>query len=149
VSRRYTGAALGDTMTTIYKEFIVEAGIDRTWDALRDFNAVHQRLAPGFVIDCKPGEGSRTVTFANGMVAQEVLMGIHEETHRLSYTVVGGKASHHLASAQLFAEGEGRTRFVWITDVLPDALGDYIDAMMTQGSVVMQRALSAPPNTAA
>jgi hypothetical protein len=82
-------------MTTIYKEFIVEAGIDSAWDALRDFNAVHQRLAPGFVVDCKPGEGSRTVTFANGMVAQEVLMGIHEAAHRLSYTVVGGKASHH------------------------------------------------------
>jgi hypothetical protein len=136
-------------MTTIYKEFIVEASLESAWDALRDFNAVHQRLAPGFVVDCKPGEGSRTVTFANGMVAHEVLMGIHEAAHRLSYTVVGGKASHHLASAQLFAEGEGRTRFVWITDVLPDALGDYIDAMMTQGSVIMQRALSAPPKNPA
>jgi hypothetical protein len=132
-------------MATIYKEFTVDAGIDSVWDALRDFNAVHQRLAPGFVIDCKPADGSRTVTFANGMVAQEVLMGIHDSAHRLSYTVVGGKASHHLASAQLFAEGENRTRFVWITDVLPDALGDYIDTMMSQGAAVMQRTLSAPP----
>ena len=136
-------------MTTIYKEFIVEAGLESVWDALRDFNAVHQRLAPGFVIDCKPGEGSRIVTFANGFTAHEVLMGIHEAAHRLSYTVVGGKASHHLASAQLFAEGDGRTRFVWITDVLPDTLGDYIDAMMTQGSAVMQRALSASPKNPA
>lgn len=129
-------------MTTIYKEFIVDASLEGVWDALRDFDAVHQRLAPGFVVDCKPGEGSRTVTFANGFVAHEVLMGVHEEAHRLSYTVVGGKASHHLASAQLFAEGQGRTRFVWITDVLPDALGGYIDSMMTQGAAVMQRTLS-------
>lgn len=129
-------------MTTIYKEFTVEAGIESVWDALHDFNAVHQRLAPGFVVDCKPGESSRTVTFANGGVAQELLVGIHEGIHRLSYTVVGGKASHHMASAQLFAEGENRTRFVWITDVLPDALGDYIDSMMTQGAAVMQRTLS-------
>jgi len=136
-------------MTTIYKEFTVEASLESAWDALRDFNAVHQRLAPGFVIDCKPGEGSRTVTFANGMIAKEVLMGIHEAAHRLSYTVVGGKASHHLASAQLLAEGEGRTRFVWITDVLPDALGEYVDAMMTQGAAVMQRALSASPKNPA
>lgn len=131
-------------MATIYKEFTVDAGIAAVWDALRDFNAVHQRLAPGFVVDCQPGEGSRTVTFANGMVAHELLVGIHEAAHRLSYTVVGGKASHHMASAQLFAEGENRTRFVWITDVLPDALGDYITAMMTQGAAVMQRTLSAP-----
>ena len=128
-------------MATIYKEFTVDADIDSVWDALRDFNAVHQRLAPGFVVDCKPGEGSRTVTFANGATAQELLVGISEGIHRLSYTVAGGKASHHMASAQLFAEGEKRTRFVWITDVLPDSLGEYIDAMMTQGVVVMQRAL--------
>lgn len=131
-------------MATIYKEFIVDAGIDSVWDALRDFNAVHRRLAPGFVVDCQPGEGSRTVTFANGMVAREVLVGLHEAAHRLSYTVVGGKASHHHASAQLFAEGENRTRFVWITDVLPDALGSYIDMMMTQGGAVMQRTLGTP-----
>lgn len=132
-------------MATIYKEFTVDASIDSVWDALRDFNAVHRRLAPGFVVDCKPGEGGRTVTFANGAVAHEVLVGIHEAAHRLSYTVVGGKASHHMASAQLFAEGDKRTRFVWITDVLPDALEEYIDAMMSQGAVVMQRALGGPP----
>ena len=130
-------------MATIYKEFTVDAGIESVWDALRDFNAVHQRLAPGFVVGCKPGEGSRTVTFANGAVAHEVLVGIHEAAYRLSYTVVGGKASHHMASAQLFAEGAKRTRFVWITDALPDALEEYIDAMMTQGAAVMQRTLSA------
>ncbi|MEO7886195.1 MAG: SRPBCC family protein [Polaromonas sp.] len=132
-------------MATIYKEFTVEAGIAEVWDALRDFNAVHQRLAPGFVVDCKPGEGSRTVTFANGAVAHELLVGIHEAAHRLSYTVTGGKASHHMASAQLFADGENRTRFVWTTDVLPDALEGYIDAMMSQGAAVMQRTLSGHP----
>ena len=132
-------------MATIYKEFTVDAGIGDVWDALRDFNAVHRRLAPGFVVDCKPGEGSRTVTFANGAIAHEVLVGVHEGMHRLSYTVVGGKASHHMASAQLFAEGDKRTRFVWITDVLPDALESYIDAMMTQGAAVMQRALGGSP----
>jgi len=129
-------------MATIYKEFLVDASIASVWDALRDFNAVHQRLAPGFVVDCQPSEGSRTVTFANGAVAHELLVGIHETAHRLSYTVIGGKASHHMASAQLFDEGANRTRFVWITDVLPDALGDYIAAMMTQGAAVMQRTLS-------
>jgi len=132
-------------MATIYKEFTVDANIASVWDALRDFNAVHQRLAPGFVVDCKPGEGSRTVTFANGAEAHELLVGIDEAVHRLSYTVTGGKASHHMASAQLFADGENRTRFVWITDVLPNALEGYIDAMMTQGAAVMQRTLSGRP----
>lgn len=145
MTRRHPGASqTGVTMATIYKEFTVDAGIGSVWDALCDFNAVHRRLAPGFVVDCKPGEGGRTVTFANGMVAHEVLVGIHEGMHRLSYTVVGGKATHHMASAQLFSEGENRTRFTWVTDALPDALEEYIDAMMTQGAAVMQQALGRP-----
>ena len=90
-------------MATIYKEFTVEAGVDQVWDALRDFGTVHQRLAPGFVTDCKVEEGARVVTFANGLVAREVLVGIDESARRLSYAAVGGKASHHNASAQLFA----------------------------------------------
>ena len=34
-------------MATVYKEFIVEADAAHVWDALRDFSAVHTRLAPG------------------------------------------------------------------------------------------------------
>ncbi len=128
-------------MATIYKEFTVEAGVDRVWDALRDFGAVHQRLAPGFVTDCKVEEGARVVTFVNGMVGRELLVGIDESARRLCYSAVGGKATHHNASAQLFAEGPGRTRFVWITDVLPNELAGFIDAMMQQGAGVMRRTL--------
>ncbi|MGH2524085.1 MAG: SRPBCC family protein [Anaerolineales bacterium] len=128
-------------MATIYKEFTVEVGVDQVWDALRDFGAVHQRLAPGFVTACKVEEGARVVTFVNGMVARELLVGIDESAHRLSYSAVGGKATHHNASAQLFAEGAGRTRIVWITDVLPNELAGFIDAMMEQGAGVMKRTL--------
>lgn len=128
-------------MATIYKEFTVEAGVDQVWDALRDFGAVHQRLAPGFVTDCKVEEGARVVTFANGLVAREVLVGIDESARRLSYAAVGGKASHHNASAQLFAESPSRTRFVWITEVLPNELDGFIEAMMEQGAGVMKRTL--------
>lgn len=128
-------------MATIYKEFTVEAGVDQVWDALRDFGAVHQRLAPGFVTDCKVEEGARLVTFANGLVARELLVGIDESAHRLCYSAVGGKATHHNASAQLFAEGAGRTRFVWITDVLPNELASFSTTMMEQGAKVMKRAL--------
>ena len=111
------------------------------WDALRDFNAVHQRLAPGFLTECRIEGDKRTLTFSNGMVATEQLVGIDERARRLSYTVVGGRAAHHNASAQVFAEGPNRTRFVWITDVLPDEVAVPIGAMMDQGVVAMKKAL--------
>ncbi|WP_332750067.1 SRPBCC family protein [Hydrogenophaga sp.] len=128
-------------MATIQQEMFVEAGLDQVWDALRDFNAVHQRLAPGFVTDCRAEEGARVVTFANGMVARERFVGLDEQTHRLSYSIVGGQLTHHNASAQLFAEGAQRTRFVWITDVLPHEMAAVIGSMMEQGAAAMKRTL--------
>ena len=131
-------------MATIYKEFIVEADAGQIWDALRDFGAVHTRLAPGFLTGCElDGKGARIVSFANGLVARELLVGIDEANRRLAYTVTGGKASHHHASAQVFALGEGRSRFVWVTDVLPDELAAYIEPMMAQGGVAMKKTLEA------
>lgn len=131
-------------MATVYKEFIVEADAAQVWDALRDFNAVHTRLAPGFLTACTiDAEGARILTFANGLVAREVLVGVDDDHRRLAYTVTGGKAKHHHATAQVFAQGEGRSRFVWITDVLPDAMAAYIDPMMEQGGAAMKKALEA------
>lgn len=129
-------------MATVYKEFIVEADAAQVWDALRDFNAVHTRLAPGFLTACTiDAEGARILTFANGLVAREVLVGIDETHRRLAYTVTGGQARHHHATAQVFAEGEGRSRFVWITDVLPDTMAAYVEPMMEQGGAVMKKVL--------
>ena len=130
-------------MATIVKEFVVEARLEQVWDALRDFHAVHQRLAPGFVSDCRAEEGARVVTFANGMVARELFVGLDEQTHRLSYRAVGEPLGHHNASAQLFAEGPQRTRFVWVTDVLPNRMAGFIDTMMEQGAATMKRTLEA------
>ncbi|MGJ7534052.1 MULTISPECIES: SRPBCC family protein [unclassified Variovorax] len=129
-------------MATVYKEFIVEADAAHVWDALRDFSAVHTRLAPGFLTGCMiDAEGARILTFANGLVAREVLVGIDDAHRRLAYTVTGGQAAHHHATAQVFEEGAGRSRFVWITDVLPDAMAAYIGPMMEQGGAAMKATL--------
>ena len=140
-------------MATVYKEFVVEADAARVWDALRDFGAVHTRLAPGFLTACTlDAEGARILTFANGLVAREAMVGLDDAHRRLAYTVTGGKAAHHHASAQVFEEGEGRSRFVWITDVLPDDMAAYIEPMMMQGGAAMKAALegrTAPTRAAA
>jgi carbon monoxide dehydrogenase subunit G len=128
-------------MASIIKEFIVEGSPERVWEALRDFNAVHVRLAPGFLTDCRIEGSKRILTFFNGMIATEQLVGSDERARRLCYTVVGGRATHHNASAQVFAEGDNRTRFVWITDVLPDEAAGPIAAMMDQGIAAMRKAL--------
>jgi len=132
-------------MATLRQEFVVDAAPALVWDALRDFGAVHTRLAPGFVRDCMLEQGGevRRIVFANGYEASERLVGIDEQARRLAYTVVGGRAEHHHASAQVLAEPGGRSRFVWITDVLPHEAAGPIGAMMALGAQAMGKALAA------
>lgn len=132
-------------MATLRNEFVVDAAPALVWDVLRDFGAVHTRLAPGFVTGCVVEESGevRHITFANGYDVRERLVGIDEQARRLAYTVVGGKAAHHHASAQVLAEPDGRARFVWITDVLPHEAAGPIGAMMALGAQAMAKALAA------
>jgi len=129
-------------MASIHKDFLIDAPAADVWDALRDFGALHTRLAPGFVTDCKLDGEARIVTFANGTTAREMLVDCDDERRRLVYAVVSERVKQHSASAQVIAEGEARCRFVWITDVLPHEIAPYISVQMDAGGAAMQKALS-------
>jgi hypothetical protein len=128
-------------MASIYKDIIIDAHPDEVWDALRDFGAVHTRLAPGFVTDTRLDGDARIVTFANGSVARETLVDCDDKRRRLVYAIASERLKQHSASAQVFAEADGRTRLLWITDVLPNEMAPYIDAQMDQGALAIQKAL--------
>jgi carbon monoxide dehydrogenase subunit G len=131
-------------MASIHREVRIEAAPETVWDALRDVGALHQRLAPGFVTDVRLEEGARVVTFGNGLVARELIVDLDDSARRLVWSVVGGKMTHHNASAQVFADGEG-SRFVWIADLLPHEVAPAIAAMMDQGLAVIKRTLERKP----
>src|SRR5207247_1338412 len=83
-------------------------------DALRDWGALHRRLVPGFVTDCRLDGPVRVVTFFTGTVARELLVDLDDQTRRLVWSIVGGASEHHHASAQAVPVGVARTRSVWI-----------------------------------
>jgi hypothetical protein len=126
-------------MASIHKDIPLDARPEDVWAAVRDYGAVHQRVAPGFVTECKLDGDSRIVTFANGNVAQELLVTMDDARMRLVYAVVSPRLKQHSASIQIFADGEGRSRMAWIADVLPDEIGDYIDGQMDLGAAAMQK----------
>jgi len=126
-------------MASIYKDISLDASADEVWAAVRDFGAVHRRVAPGFVTDCRLEGDSRIVTFANGNVARELKVTVDEERRRLVYAVVSERVKQHSASVQVFADGDGRSRMVWIADVLPDEIGLYIDGQMELGALAIQK----------
>jgi hypothetical protein len=128
-------------MATIRKELEVDAPAEKVWEAVRDFNAVHTRLAPGFVVGLCEEPGSRAVTFSNGTVARELLVTRDDAARRLVYAVVSERVQQHSASVQVIAEGGARTRLVWITDVLPNELAGYIDGQLELASGIMKQTL--------
>lgn len=132
-------------MATVQTDIHIDTSPELAWEALRDFGALHERLVPGFVVDTElDGDGTRVVTFFNGAVAREVLVGLDDDLRRLAYSVVDGPlgSTHHNASAQVVDDGSG-SRFVWTTDVLPDHLADPTRELMGKGIEVIKATLEA------
>jgi carbon monoxide dehydrogenase subunit G len=128
-------------MASIRKEIVIQAPAETVWAAVRDVGAVHERLAPGFVVDTRLEDGARVVTFGNGQVARELIVDVDDTARRLVWAVVGTRLTHHNASLQIFPDGEGRSRVVWIADLLPNELAGHITGMIEQGMAVMKKTL--------
>ena len=132
-------------MASIRKEIPLAAHAEKVWDALRDVGAVHRRLARDFVTDTRLDSDARIVTFANGLVARELIVDVDDRARRVAYAVVGGRLSHHHATMQVMAEGAGRCRLVWVADLLPHDMAGAIGGMMEQGSAAMRQTLERGP----
>ncbi|CCD90603.1 conserved hypothetical protein [Bradyrhizobium sp. ORS 375] len=125
-------------MASIQKDIPIAAPADAAWDAVRDFGAVHTRLAPGFVVDTRLDGDARIVNFANGNIVRELLVNCDEHRRRLVYAATSERVIHHNASMQIIPEGEQRCRMIWITDVLPHEIVPYITQQMELGARAMQ-----------
>jgi carbon monoxide dehydrogenase subunit G len=136
-------------MASIRREISIDAGPEHVWEAIRDFGAVHRRVAPGFVTDLRLDGEARIVTFANGSVARELLVDSDDEARRLVYAIVGSRFTAHSASVQVLGEAGGRSRLVWITDMLPNELADYVGKQMDEAAPIMGGTLAREAGEAA
>jgi hypothetical protein len=132
-------------MASIHRDIAINARPEDVWAAVRDFGAVHRRLAPGFVLDAQVEGDARIVTFANGSVAREVLVDCDDTRRRLVYAVISERVKHYNTSVQVVADGETqgetRARLIWIVDLLPNEIAPYIAGQMDQAALAMQKAL--------
>ena len=131
-------------MASIRKELVLAAEPSYVWEVLRDVGAVHTRLARGFVTDTVLDGTERLVTFSNGFSVREHIVTIDDSIRRLVYSAAGGRTTHHNASFEVFADGAGRSRLVWIADLLPDTAATTIDGLMEQGVAAIRHTLESP-----
>jgi hypothetical protein len=130
-------------MASIHLERTIDASPDDCWAALRDWGALHKRLVPGFVVDARLDGEDRVVTFFNGAVARERLIDLSDGDRRLVWSVVDGPYTHHSGAAQVFANEEGTTRFVWIADLLPNETAQVTQELMERGIDTVKQTLEA------
>ena len=129
-------------MASIRTEITIEKPAKDVWEAVRDVGAVHRRMAPGFLVDTVMDGDARVVTFANGLVARELIVDVDDDSRRFVWAVVdSARLTHHNASMQVFEEGAGRSRLVWIADLLPHAAARDIRGLMEQAMTVVKPTL--------
>ena len=125
-------------MATVVKQVSIAVPVEQAWEAVRDWGAVHQRLCPGVLTDTVVEGEARIVTFANGLVAKELIVAVDDDARRLVWSVVGTQLlSHHNAGMQVLAEGQG-CRIVWTADLLPHAAAPRVANLMELGCAAMK-----------
>ncbi len=129
-------------MPSIHNEILINISAAKVWDAVRDVAALHTRLVPGFVANTEMVEAAltptRRVTFANGVVVDEVIVDTDDARLRLVWSIVG--VEHHNGVMQVFDAKEG-ARVTWTADVLPVELTERFAASMAAGLAAMKRHL--------
>jgi carbon monoxide dehydrogenase subunit G len=130
-------------MASIRREIVVEVPPDQVWQVIRDIGNPHVRLFPGVLSDAHLHGDGRKVTFTNGLVLEEPTVELNDDIRRYAWTAVGGSMAHHNASLQVFDDGDGKSRIVWITDVLPHEAASAAARMMDAGAPIMRATLEA------
>ncbi len=130
-------------MASIRIQTTIDTTPEDAWDALRDWGALHERLAAGFVTETRLDGSDRIVTFFNGAVARERLVDLDDDARRLVWSIVDGPYTHHNVVAQVLPGDDGDTVFTWTADLLPDKAGPPTAEMMARGLAAVRETLEA------
>ena len=126
-------------MPSIHHEIFIAVPADQVWDAVRDVAALHTRLVPGFVSMTEMVKDEKTatrrVTFANGVVVDEVIVDCDDQRRRLVWSIKG--VEHH-NGVMTVAFAEGGSRVTWTADVLPAELAERFAPSMGAGLAAMK-----------
>ncbi|MFD4777430.1 SRPBCC family protein [Streptomyces sp. NPDC058382] len=140
----------GTAIATIVQDTVIESSAEDVWDAVRDVEAVHKRLIPGYVLDARVDADTRYLTVPGGAVIRELIVSIDDDLRRLAYPAVEGfkiPLTHHHASFLVVPEGADRCRLVWTTDVLPHDMAEQVRLRVVRGSQVMKETLEQQSTT--
>jgi hypothetical protein len=134
-------------MASIRTEFAIDVDADRVWQVIGDWADGPVGMARGHVVSSQADGDVRVVTFARGTVARERLIARDEGQRRIVYSLIGDTVhpEHDNTAMQIVPDGDGRCRFVWSRDVLPDELAAPLHAAMEEAAPIIRSTLESDP----
>ena len=128
-------------MASIRTEHVIDADAAHVWKTIGDWENGPADMAPGLVVSSRAEGPVRVVAFADGRVVRERLVTRDDDARRIVYSVIGDtmRPDHDNAVMHVMSEREGRCRFVWSRDVLPDELAEPLLAAMRAAGAVIKR----------
>lgn len=128
-------------MATITREFVLDVPPDTVWSRISDVGAVNQLI--DFIGEVTVNGDHRTCALGEQGTLDELIVSVDPDDRRLVYSIQQSPFGfeHHSASMQAAADGEGRTRFLWITDFKPDAVAPALEEALDQAVASIKRVL--------
>ena len=127
-------------MATIRLEIGIVRSKEFVWNVVRDVGAIHKRLVPGFVLDCK--------SKATGEQSPSEMDWLYVNSSSASTTKPAGTHGR-LAEGRLpttmprcrYSQKAIQSRVVWIADLMPNEAADAISEMIGQALKTMKETL--------
>ncbi len=117
-------------MASIYREFDVDAPVEKVWAAIADVGAPNKLIT--FLGEVTLEGDRRSCQRGDMGKLEELIVSVDDENRRVVYSIRESpfNFTHHNASMQALPNGNGGTRIVWVTDVKPDeaAAPELVDA---------------------
>jgi carbon monoxide dehydrogenase subunit G len=128
-------------MATITRDITLDVSPENAWRRIADVGAVNELI--DFVGEVTLEGDHRSCALGDGGTLEELIVSIDSDRRRLVYSIRQSpfEFEHHSASMQAVPDGDGRTRFVWVTDFKPDAVAAALEGVIDQAVESIKRVL--------
>lgn len=126
-------------MATIKRDFPLPASPDVVWRRLSDIGAVNELI--DFIGPVTVDGDTRRCEMGDGSKLEELIITVDDASKRVAYSIRQSPfgMEHHSASMQAVSDGNGGTRFVWVSDFTPDAVASALEGAIDQSVESIQR----------
>ncbi|WP_282096785.1 SRPBCC family protein [Epibacterium ulvae] len=117
-------------MTTISKTITINAPMSKVWEKVSDTGSISDLI--GFLATSVQDGDTRVCSLEGGGELTEKIVSVDPDLNRVVYAIISSPLNmeFHVATMQLEAGDQGKTKLNWIVDLLPVEARDHMEPML-------------------